>query len=165
LGSRLDTAPERQFLTEPFGLAQQPLRGALVVPETGLSDVSVQLRQTLLFSLEVKDAPMSPGSAGPGRGSRPAPLGAASRVLEKDRAELYQAQGALAPGDDGVHAGAVDVVGTDSAVAIAVQGSRITTIPAISLTGDEIDECRFLCLLHYSPLSVTAIAPREAATR
>ena len=94
---------------------------------------------------------MSPGSASPGRGSRPAPLGAASHVLEKDRTELDQAQGALAPGDDGVHARAVDVVGADSAVAIAIEGGRVTAVAAISLTGDEIDEGRFFCLLHYSP--------------
>ncbi len=87
----------------------------------------------------------------PGRGSRPAPLGAASHVLEKDRTELDQAQSALAPGDDGVHAGAVGVVGADAAVAIAIEGSRIAAVPAVSLTGDEIDECRFLSLLHYSP--------------
>ena len=125
----------------------------------------VQFGQAPFLDLEVKDAPRLPGSVGPGRGSRPVPLGAASRVLKKDRAELNQAQCALAPGNYGVHAGTVDVVGADTAVAIAIKGSRVTAIPAISLTGDEIDECRFLCLLHYSPLSVTAIAPGKAATR
>ena len=103
------------------------------------------------LDLEVKDAPMSPGSVSPDRGSRPAPLGAASRVLEKDRTELDQAQGALAPGDNGVHAGAVDVVGANAAVAIAIEGRRVATVSAISLTSDEIDECLFFCLLHYSP--------------
>src|SRR5450631_3343421 len=94
---------------------------------------------------------MSPGSCLSDREFRPAPLGAASRVLEKDRAELNQAQCALAPGDDGVHAWAVDVVGADTAVAIAVERSRITTGPAVTLAGDEIDEGRFLCLLQLSP--------------
>src|SRR5664279_1495181 len=94
---------------------------------------------------------MSPGSDQPDRGFRPAPLGAASRVLQKDRAELNQAQRALAPGDDGVHAWAVDVVGADTAVAIAVERGRVTTGPAITLAGDEIDEGRFLCLLQLSP--------------
>src|SRR5450756_626228 len=94
---------------------------------------------------------MSPGSSLPGLGFRPAPLRAASRVLEKDWAELNQAQRALAPGDDGVHAWAVDVVGADTAVAIAVERGRVTTGPAITLAGDEIDEGRFFCLLQLSP--------------
>ena len=93
---------------------------------------------------------MSPGSVGPGRGSQPVPL-PASNVLEKDRAELDQAQGALAPGDDGVHTGTICVVGADAAVAIAVERSRITTVPAVALAGDEINEGRFLSLLHKSP--------------
>src|SRR5450830_521942 len=94
---------------------------------------------------------MSPGSSLPGRGFRPAPLGAASRVLQKDRAEFNQAQRALAPGDDGVHAWAIDVVGAGTAVAIAVERRRITAGAAITLAGDEIDEGRFLCLLQLSP--------------
>src|SRR5664280_2945223 len=93
---------------------------------------------------------MSPGSVRPGRGSQPVPL-PASNVLEKDRAELNQAQGALAPGDDGVHTGAVRVVGADAAVAIAVERSRIRAVPAVTLAGDEINEGRFLSLLHESP--------------
>jgi hypothetical protein len=101
---------------------------------------------------------MSPGSVGPGRGSRPVPL-PASGVLEEDRAEFDQAQCALAPGDDGVHTGTVRVVGADAAVAIAVERSRITTVPAVALAGDEINECRFLSLLHKSPQYVTAIDP------
>ena len=73
--------------------------------------------------------------------------------MQKDRAELNQAQRALAPGDDGVHAWAVDVVGADTAISIAIERGCITAIPAISLAGDEIDECRFLCLLQLTPLS------------
>ena len=94
---------------------------------------------------------MSRGSVLPDRGFRPAPLGAASRVLQQDRTELDQAQRALAPGDDGVHAGAVDVVSADPAVAITIEGCGVATVPAISLTRDEIDEGLFFCLLHYSP--------------
>jgi hypothetical protein len=82
---------------------------------------------------------------------RPNPLGqvanggcvhliAALEVLEQDRTELDQAQGRLAPGDDGVHAGTVAVVGTDAAVAVTVEGCGVTAIPAVTLTRDEIDE-------------------------
>ena len=100
----------------------------------------------------------------PGRGFRPAPLRAASRVLEKDRPKLDEAQGALAPGDYGVHAGAVGVVGADAAVSIAIEGCCITTVAAISLTRDEIDEGRFLCLLHYSPQCGDALFPSAGRT-
>ena len=58
----------------------------------------------------------------------------------------------LAPGDDGVHAGAVAVVGADAAVAVAVEGGGIAAGPAVPLAGDEIDERRFLGLLHVSSL-------------
>ena len=71
-------------------------------------------------------------------------------VLEQDRAELDEPKGGLAPGDDGVHAGAVAVVRADAAVAIAVEGGGVTTGAAISLAGDEIDERCFLGLLHGS---------------
>jgi len=40
----------------------------------------------------------------------PIHLGSASHVLEEDRPELDEPQGGLAPGDDGVHTGAVRVV-------------------------------------------------------
>ncbi len=43
------------------------------------------------------------------------------KILEQDRPELDQPQGCLAPGDDGVHAGAVAVVGADAAVAVTVE--------------------------------------------
>ena len=96
---------------------------------------------------------MSPGSAGRDPESQLAPLGAASGVLEKDRAELDEAQRALAPGDYGVHAGAVDVVRTHAAVPVAIERGGIAAVPAITLTGNEIDECRFLCLLQLAPQS------------
>ena len=99
----------------------------------------------------------------PGRGSGPDPLIPASGVLEQDRTELDETQRALAPGDDGVHAGTIRIVGTDAAVAIAVERSRITTVPAVALAGDEINESRFLSLLHESPQYVTAIDPSTGA--
>ena len=71
-------------------------------------------------------------------------------ILEQDRAELDQAQGRFAPGDDGVHAGTVAVVGTDAAVAVTVQGGGVAAGPAVPLAGDEIDKRRFLGLLHVS---------------
>jgi hypothetical protein len=45
---------------------------------------------------------------------------------------------------------------TDAAVAVTVQSGRIAACPAVSLTGDEIDERCFLGLLHGLPLSATA---------
>jgi len=80
----------------------------------------------------------------------PVHLGPASNVLEEDRPELDKPQGGLAPGDDGVHAGAVRVVRADAAIAVAVQGRGVTAIPAVSLTGDQIDEGGIRDLLHCS---------------
>ena len=71
-------------------------------------------------------------------------------ILEQDWPELDQPKGGLAPGDDGVHAGTVAVVGTDAAVAIAVECGGIAARAAIALAGDQIDERRFLGLLHVS---------------
>ena len=71
-------------------------------------------------------------------------------ILEQDRAQLDEPQGRLAPGDDGVHAGAVAVVGADTAVAVTVECSGVAAIPTVPLAGDEIDERRFLGLLHVS---------------
>ncbi len=65
---------------------------------------------------------------------------ASLEVLEQNRAELNKAQGRLAPGDDGVHAGAVAVGGADAAIAVTVEGRGVAAIPAIALAGDEIDE-------------------------
>lgn len=92
---------------------------------------------------------------------RPDPLGqvadggkihlvATLEVLEQKRTEFDQPQGGLAPGDDGVHAGAVAVVGADTAVAVAIEGRGIAAVPTVPLTGDEIDERCFLGLLHTS---------------
>ena len=92
---------------------------------------------------------------------RPDPLGqvadggrvhlvASLEVLEQERTEFDQAQGRLAPGDDGVHARTVAVVGADAAVAVAIEGGGVAAVPAVPLTGDEIDERCFLSLLHTS---------------
>jgi hypothetical protein len=95
---------------------------------------------------------------------RPNPLGqvpnrgrvhsvAGLEVLEQDRTELDEAQGRLAPGDDGVHAGAVAVVRADAAIAVTVEGRGVAARTTVPLTGDEIDERRFLGLLQLDPLS------------
>jgi hypothetical protein len=73
-------------------------------------------------------------------------------VLEQDRTELDEPQGGLAPGDDGVHTGAVAVVRAYTAIAVTVECGRVAAIPAVTLAGDEIDERCFLGLLHVVPL-------------
>ena len=82
------------------------------------------------------------------------------QILEQDRAQLDEPQGRLAPSDDGVHAGAVGVVGAHTAVAITVKGGGIAAGPAVAFAGDEIDEGRFLGLLHGLPLSVAGQGER-----
>ena len=76
-------------------------------------------------------------------------------ILEQDRAQLDDAQRGLAPSDDGVHAGTVAVVGTDPAVAVAVERGGVAAVAAITFTGDQVDEGRFLSLLHDSLTSHT----------
>jgi hypothetical protein len=71
-------------------------------------------------------------------------------VGEQHRPELDQPEGCLAPGDDGVHARAVGVVGADTAVAIAVKGAGITAGAAVPFASDEIHELGFFSLLHSS---------------
>jgi hypothetical protein len=70
--------------------------------------------------------------------------------LEQDRTELDQPKGCLAPGDDGVHARTIGVVGADAAVPITVEGGRIAAGPAVPFASDEIHELGFLSLLHVS---------------
>src|SRR4029079_7254795 len=105
---------------------------------------------------------------------RPNPLGqvanrgrvhsvASLEVLQQDRTELDEAQGRLAPGDDGVHAGAVAVVGTDATVAITVERRRVAAAPAVALAGDQIDERRFLGLLQLIPHSSAGAGSGGAA--
>jgi hypothetical protein len=75
------------------------------------------------------------------------------QILQQDGPQLDEPQGRLASGDDGVHAGTVAVVGADAAVAIAIECRGVAARPAVTLAGDEIDERRFLSLLHGLPLS------------
>ncbi len=77
-------------------------------------------------------------------------LVASLQILEQERAQLDEPQRRLAPRDDGVHARAVAVVRADAAIAIAIEGGRVTARPTVALTGDEIDERCFLDLLHGS---------------
>jgi hypothetical protein len=71
-------------------------------------------------------------------------------ILEQDRTELDQSEGRLAPGDDGVHAGTVAVVGADAAIAVTIERRGVAARAAIALAGDQIDERCFLGLLHVS---------------
>ena len=75
-------------------------------------------------------------------------------ILEEDRTELDQSEGRLAPGDDGVHAGTIAVVGAATAIADTVERRGIAAGAAIALTGNQIDERLFLGLLHMSLISV-----------
>jgi hypothetical protein len=72
-------------------------------------------------------------------------------ILEQDRAQLDEPQRRLASGDDGVHAGAVAVVGANATVAIAIEGGSVTAIPAVPFTGDQIDEGGIFGLLQWTP--------------
>jgi hypothetical protein len=137
-------------------LADDLLSGALVVPEAGLEGQCVELGDAPFLGLEVKDAPRSTGSARPGRGPWMRPLVPGLEVLQQDRTELDESEGRLAPGDDGVHAGTVRVVGAHAAVAVTVEGRRVTATSAVALAGDEIDERRFLGLLQLNPLYAAA---------
>jgi hypothetical protein len=148
-----EAAPQIDVGAEAIRLAQDLLGGPLVVPEAGLAGQRLELGDAALPGLEVKDAPRSTESARPGREPWRRPLIPGLEILEQDRTELDEAQGRLAPGDDGVHAGAVAVVGADAAVAVTVEGRSVTARSAVSLTGNEIDERRFLGLLQLVPLS------------
>ncbi len=138
-------------------LAQHVLRGPAVVPESRLRGVRLELGQSRLPAREVKDAPRSIGSAPRGRGRARRPLVPGDpQVLEQDRTEFDQPQGRLAPDDDGVHAGTVAVVGADAAVAVAVERGGVAAVAAITFAGDQVDEGRFLSLLHESLTSAAA---------
>jgi hypothetical protein len=149
-GSGQETVPQLDLGSEAVGLAKDPLGGPLVAPEAGFAGQRLQLCEARLSRRKVKDAPRSTGSAPPGRGRLPRPSVSVLKVLEQDRTELDESEGRLAPGDDGVHAWTISVVGADAAVAIAIEGGGVTAGAAISFTGDEIDEGRFLSLLHES---------------
>src|SRR6185436_4181623 len=151
LGARDEALPGLDLGTEAVRLAEDPLGGPLVVPEAMFAGQRVELRDALCLRLEVKGAPRSTGSARPGRGWRTRPLVPALEILEQDRAQLDEPQRGLAPGDDGVHTGAIAVVRTHATVAITVEGRRITAVPAIALARDEIDERGILGLLQRTP--------------
>jgi hypothetical protein len=162
----LEAAPELDLLAQALRLADDLLRGALVVPEPGFDGAGVELRYPLLLGSEVKDAPRSTGSAprGPGWPSRP--LRAHLGFLEQDRTELDEPQGGLAPGDDGVHAGAVAVVGADTTVAVTVEGGGVAAGSAVPFASNQIDELGFLSLLHdpsLLPLPRVEVTVRDAA--
>jgi hypothetical protein len=144
------TAPPCDVGPEAVSLAEDALRDALVVPEAGCAGQCLELGEPSRPCGEVKDAPRSTGSARPGRGRRQRPSVSDLEILEQDRTELDEAEGRLAPGDDGVHAGTVAVVGADAAVAVAIEGGRVAARSAVAFTGDQIDEGRFLNLLHDS---------------
>jgi hypothetical protein len=44
LGARFEVSPELELFAQAFRLAQDLLRDALIVPETGLADGGIQLR-------------------------------------------------------------------------------------------------------------------------
>jgi hypothetical protein len=154
-GAALEAAPQLDDGPLGVGLAEDPLGGSLVVPEARDRRQRFELAEVALPGGKVKDAPTSTGSARPGRGRLRRPSVPDLEILEQDRSELDQAQGRLAPGDDGVHAGTVAVVGTDAAVAVAVERRRVAAGPAVAFAGDQIDEGRFLSLLHDSLTSHT----------
>jgi hypothetical protein len=163
VGSGLQAAPGRDLGSEVLGPAEGLLGGSLVGPEVGRQGQGVEVGELALLRLEVKDAPRSTGSDRRARGRRRGPsLGSGSQILEQERPQLDEAEGGLAPGDDGVHAGTVAVVGTDAAISVAVEGGGVATGSTVSFAGDEIDEGRFLGLLH---LSLTAAAFVVAAPR
>jgi hypothetical protein len=161
LGGRLEVGgaieqalPERDLGSEAVRFGEDLRRRPLVVPEPGFGRQRLELGEPGLLGWKVKDAPTSTGSARPGRGRPRRPSVPDLEILEQDRTELDESEGRLAPGDDGVHAGAVAVVGADPAVAIAVQGGRVAAGPAVTFAGDEINEGRFLSLLHASLASL-----------
>jgi len=67
-------------------------------------------------------------------------LAPCSHLLEQLWTELQDAERRLAAGDDGVHAGAIRIVRTWPAVAIAVEPCGITAGPTIALARDQVGE-------------------------
>jgi hypothetical protein len=138
--ARLESSPELDLGPEAVCLTKDLLGVALIVPEPGFAGQRLELTDSTFLGGKVKDAPRSTGSARPGRGPWTRPLVPRLEVLQQDRAELDQAQGRFAPGDDGVHAGTVCVVGADAAVAVTIERSGVTARPTVPLAGDEIDK-------------------------
>jgi hypothetical protein len=75
-------------------------------------------------------------------------------ILEQDRTELDESEGRLAPGDDGVHAGTVAIVGAYAAVAVTVKGGGVAAVAAVTFASDQVHELCFLSLLHGPSLLV-----------
>jgi hypothetical protein len=158
-----EPGPQLDLGAEGVGFAKDLLRRPLVVPEGGRAGQALELGESLLSGWEVKDAPRSTGSARPGRGRRQRPSVSDLEILEQDRTELDQSEGRLAPGDDGVHAGTVAVVGADAAVAVAIEGRCIAAGAAVAFAGDEIHKGAFLGLLHAFLFPHTATGTRAWA--
>jgi hypothetical protein len=163
VGAAQELRPEVDLGTDAVRLGQGLGRGPLVVPESGLARQRLELAEAGRSGRKVKDAPTSTGSAPPGRGRPRRPSVPDLEILEQDRTELDESEGRLAPGDDGVHAGAVAVVGADAAIAVAVESGGVAAGPAIAFAGDQIDEGRFLSLLHKS-LTSSALAGSTVGT-
>jgi hypothetical protein len=150
-GAGEDPLPEVDLGTEAVGLPEDPLGASLVIPEAGRLGQGLELGNALALGLEVKDAPRSTGSVRPGRGWRTRPLVPGLEILEQDRPQFDESKGGLAPSDDGVHAGTVAIVRAHAAVAVTVQGCRVTAGSAVTLAGDQIDERGFFGLLQWTP--------------
>jgi hypothetical protein len=72
-GAGEQVVPGLELGSEAIGLAEDLLRGALVIPEAGFLGQGLELVDALGLGLEVKDAPTSTGSVRPGRGWRTRP--------------------------------------------------------------------------------------------
>ena len=140
VGALQQGTPEGQLVAQAVGLTEHALRVLGVVPQVGRPGRRLERVQAIGLRPEVKAAPRSLGSARRARGRRRRPLASPAQVLQEQRPQLDDAQGRLAPCDDGVHAGAVAVVRAGPAVAIAVEPRGIAAGTAIALTGDQVDE-------------------------
>jgi hypothetical protein len=158
-----EAGPELDLRAELVRFGQGLGGGPLIVPEPGFGGQRLEVGEVLLLGREVKDAPRSTGSAPPGRGRSRRPSVSGLEVLEQDRTELDESEGRLAPGDDGVHAGTVAVVGADTTVAVAVESGGVGAIPAVTFAGDQIDEARFLGLLQRFPLLTRRVSTVRGA--
>lgn len=150
-GAREESLPQLDLGAQAVGLAKDLLGASLIVPETRFEGQGLELGDPFPFGVEVKGAPRSTGSARPGRGWRKRPLVPGLEILEQDGPQLDEPKRGLAPGDDGVHTGAVAVMRAHATVAVTVEGRRITAGPAIALARDEIDERGILGLLQRTP--------------
>ena len=63
VGALLEAPPERDLIAQAFGLAQDGLGSALVIPEGRIGRSRIQNGQSRVLGPEVKDAPTSTVSA------------------------------------------------------------------------------------------------------